>query len=127
MTSSSLKSRLAGALIHSAKALAPAHAAFAPTVLLTPSSVPQDEAARAPIYDLIAYSAIAWMMMVDTPRRAAAASIIKRNYPGIEPYMDKAYKAALAFDAQLKALILAEQTRYAEELAKADIDPEAVC
>lgn len=112
MSLSHLKQHLAGQLRRAADAITPAPE---PVILPPGRDIPADPAERAQLYDKIAHTALAWMGSAKLEARAAAASIIKRNYPGINKHIMEAHANAMAFTSQLQELLRAEEARAQAE------------
>lgn len=108
--------RLAGYLRRLADALSPPPA---PVILPAGPDVPADPVARERLYERIAYTALAWMGSANLEARAAAASIIKRTYPGIDKQVLVAHADAMAFQSQLQDLLRAEEARAKQAEAAA--------
>lgn len=105
MTLSTIKARMAGLLLRAAGVPIPPP----PIILPGAGDIPEEVAERERLYDRIAYTAIAWMGHVAAPEaRAAAASILRRTYPGIGPHVAAAHASAMAFNGQLQALLKIE-------------------
>lgn len=110
MTLSTFKARVAGMLLRAAGAVAPiAPPASPPIILPGADDVPEEGAERERLYDRIAYTAIGCMGHVAAPEaRAAAASVLRRTYPGIGPHVAAAHASAMAFNGQLQVLLKIE-------------------
>lgn len=74
-----LKKYLAALLLRTAQSIEAAPPAIQPSG----DQIPIDPAERARFYERIAFTAIARMGHVPDPKQRAAASILKRTYPGI--------------------------------------------
>lgn len=120
MSLSKFKRRLAVQLRIAADAISPPPA---PVILPASANVPTDDAERARLYDRIAYTALAWMAHAKLEARVAAASILKRTYPGIDKHITSAHADAMAFQSQLHDLLAAEERQAQADEAAGEVAP----
>ena len=119
MTLTTIKARMAGMLLRAAGVPIPPPPP-SPIILPRAGDIPAEVTERERLYDRIAYTAIAWMGHVKAPEaRAAAASVLRRTYPGIGPHVAAAHECAMAFNGQLQALLKIEAEAAAEAEATA--------